>query len=337
MPEPESSGLDGAQRAAVLLLSLGEENAAQILKHMAPKEVQLVGSTMASLKSVSSDEVRGVLEQFFDAMGRHTALGIDSASYLRRALEQALGADKAGSVIDRILLGATSQGLESLKWMEARAVAEMIRFEHPQIVAIILSYLDSDHAADILSLLAEKTQADVLVRIATLDAVQPAALAELNEVLERQVAGASNAQTASVDGARTAADILNYLDTAVEAQILEQVRDLDADLGQQIQDLMFVFDNLAEMDDTAVQTLLREVSSESLLLALKGADEAVKEKFFRNMSKRAAEMLRDDLEAKGPVRVSEVEMAQKEIVGVARRLAEEGQIAIGGKGADEFV
>jgi flagellar motor switch protein FliG len=330
--------LGGAERAAVLLVSLGEEVAAEILRHMGPKEVQRVGSTIATLKDVGTEQVDGVLEDFLESIGRHTSLGVDSENYLRKTLMQALGEDKAGAVIDRILLGGNVHGLESLKWMEARTVAEMIRLEHPQIIAIILAYLDGDQAAGVLSQLDEKTRVDVLMRVATLDAVQPAALAELNAILERQIAGSANVQSANVGGAKVAAEILNFVDTSIEAELMDQLKETNAELGQEIQDLMFVFDNLAGLDDAAVQTLLREVSSENLLLALKGADESMKEKFFKNMSKRAAEMMRDDLEAKGPVRVSEVESAQKEIVSIARRLADEGQLALGTKGgAEEFV
>ena len=329
--------LGGVERAAVLLMSIGEELAAEVLKHLGPKEVQRVGTTIATLKDVSSAQVDGVVEDFLETVARHTSLGVDSENYLRNTLVQALGEDKASAIIDRILMGGTVHGLESLKWMDARTVAEMIRFEHPQIIAIILAYLDGDQSAGVIAELPEKTRADVLVRIATLDAVQPAALAELNAILERQIAGAASVQSTSVGGAKVAADILNFVDSSVEAELMEQLKEIDADLGQQIQDLMFVFDNLADLDDPAVQTLLREVSSENLLLALKGADESMKEKFFRNMSKRAAEMMRDDLEAKGPVRVSEVEAAQKEIIGIARRLSDEGQIMLSSGGGDDFV
>lgn len=334
---PTAGGLDGAQRAAVLLMSLGEEEAAEVLKHMGPKEVQKLGAAMAATQNVSREQVEGVVRDFLETVGTHTALGVDSEAYIRRVLVQALGEEKAGSVIDRILLGTSAQGLENLKWMEPRAVAELIRNEHPQIIAIVLSHLDSDHAADVLTALPEKVRPDLMMRIATLDTVQPAALQELNEMLERQVSGTTNLQTATVGGIRTASEILNFVDSSLEGEIVDEIKNVDADLGQQIQDLMFVFENLLEVDDAGIQALLREVSSDTLLVALKGADQATKDKFFQNMSKRASEMLRDDLEAKGPVRLSEVELAQKEIVSTARRMAEEGQLALGGKGGDEFV
>ncbi len=335
---PESiKALDGANRAAILLLTLGEEHAAGVLKHMGPREVQRIGAAMADMGNVTSDQVTDTVDEFLKAVGHHTALGMDSENYIRNVLVKALGQDKAAGLIDRILLGGNAQGLETLKWMEARAVAEVIRNEHPQIIAIVLSYLDADHAAAILTQLPERTQPDILMRISTLDAVQPAALQQLNEMLEKQVSGPSNLQSAAVGGVKCAAEILNFLDSSVESTLMEKVKEVDDELGTEIQDLMFVFENLREVDDPGIQTLLREVSSENLLLALKGADEDMQSKFLNNMSKRAAEMLRDDMESKGPVRVSEVEAAQKEILGIARRLADDGQIMLGGKGGDDFV
>ncbi len=250
-------------------------------------------------------------------------------------MTSALGQDKAAGIIDKILLGGNSKGLESLKWMDARAVCELIRNEHPQIIAIILSYLDSDHAAVVLAEFPEKVQADILLRIATLEGVQPAAMKELNDTLEKQLKGGANVQSSAIGGVKTAADILNFVDSVAEASIMEKVKETDEELGQEIQDLMFVFDNLIDIDDRGIQTILRETSTDTLLLALKAADDELKQKIFGNMSKRAAEMLRDDLEAKGPVRLSEVETAQKEILTITRRLADEGQVMLGGGGSAE--
>lgn len=329
--------MDGASRAAILLLSLGEQGAAQVLQHMGPKEVQRLGSAMATTKSISQSQVNEVLKEFLELAGQHTALGVDSEAYVRTVLVQALGEDRANGLMERILLGGSSHGLDTLKWMEPRAVAEMIRGEHPQIMAIVLSYLDADHAAAILAQLPPRLRVDVVLRIATLDVVQPAALQTLNEMLEKQVSGTASVRTSAVGGPKIAAEILNFADSTVEGEILDQLRETDSELGQQIQDLMFVFDNLRELDDKGMQVVLREVSSDSLLLALKGTDEALKEKVFKNMSKRAGEMLREDLETKGPVRVSEVEAAQKEILSIARRLADEGQISLGSKGSEELI
>ncbi len=332
-----SAPVTGLDRAAILLLSLGEEHAVEILKHMGPKEVQKLGGAMASLSDVSQEQMDGVLMNFLESVGRHTALGMDSEGYVRTVLIDALGKDKAGNVIDRILLGGNAQGLESLKWMEPRAVVEVIRAEHPQIIAIVLSYLDGDQAGEILSLLPENLQVDIMMRIATLDSVQPGALQELNLMLEKQLSGASNVQSAAVGGVKRAANLLNFVEGSVSSALMEKMAETDSDLSQLIQDQMFVFENLIEVDDAGFQTLLREVSSENLLLAMKGAEEEMKEKFYKNMSKRAAEMMRDDLEAKGPVRLSEVEGAQKEIVTIARRLADDGEIMLGGQGGEEFV
>ena len=338
MAEATSGKFSGVDRAAIFLLSLGETDAAQILKHMGPKEVQKVGAAMAAMANVSREQVQVILGDFIETVDNQTALGVGSEEYIRKVMVDALGEEKAGSLIDRILLGRNTKGLESLKWMDARAVAEIIRLEHPQIMAIVLSYLDSDHAAAVIGYLPERVRVDVLMRIATLDGIQPAALAELDEIMERQFSGNNgNVKSSSVGGVKAAANILNFVDSAAEGEIMELIKDTDAELGQKIQDLMFVFDNLVDVDDQGIQALLREVSSDNLIIALKGADEGVREKIFKNMSKRAAEMLRDDLEAKGPVRLSEVETAQKEILAIARRMAEAGDIVLGGKGTEQYV
>lgn len=332
-----SVDLDGVKRAAVLLLSLGEQDAAEVLRHMGPREVQKLGITMANLEDISQTQVNGVLEDFLDSVGNHTALGMDSQSYIRNVLVRALGEEKARGLVDRISLGSSAQGLEMLKWMEPRAVADILRDEHPQIVAIVLAYLDEEQSGVILSLLPEPLRAEVLMRVATLDSVQPAALHELNEILEVQMSNSGKGQSANVGGVKTAATILNFMDGHAESELIEKVKEKDLDLGQQIQDFMFVFEDLIDIDDASIQALIREISSESLLLALKGSEEKLKEKFFRNVSRRAAEMLRDDLEAQGPVRVSEVDNAQREILSIARRMADDGQIVLGGRGASEFL
>ncbi len=331
----QKQGLDYDQRAAVLLMTIGEDSAAEVLKHMGPKEVQRIGIAMTSIGDISKDVVKGVLEEFMETVNSQTSVGMGAEDYIRDVLTNALGQDKAAGIIDRILLGGNSKGLESLKWMDARAIAELIRNEHPQIITIILSYLDSDHAAVVLAEFPEKVQADVLLRIATLEGVQPAAMKELNDTLEKQLKGGANIQSSAIGGVKTAAEILNFVDAAIEASIMEKIKETDEELGQDIQDLMFVFGNLVDVDDRGIQTILREVATDTLLLALKATDDELKEKIFGNMSKRAAEMLRDDLDAKGPVRLSEVETAQKEILTITRRLADEGQITLGSGGAAE--
>ncbi len=333
----EVQDLNGTQRAAVLLMTIGEERAAEVLKLMGPKEVQRIGSAMATLTNVTKAQVERVLDEFSAVVREQTGFGIGNEDYVRKMLINALGEDKAAGVIDRILLGGSSKGLEALKWMDPRAVAEVIRLEHPQIIAIVLSYLEPDHAAEVLSLLPERTRPDIVMRIASLDGIQPQALRELDEILERQFSGGNAVQSSSVGGVKTAANILNFVESSAESEIMEMVTEVDTELAERIQDLMFVFDNLKEVDGRGIQTLLREVSSDTLVLALKGADDALKEHIFSNMSKRAAEMLRDDLEARGPVKLSDVEAAQKEILAVARRLADSGDLVLGGKGGDQYV
>ncbi|BAP44177.1 flagellar motor switch protein FliG [Pseudomonas sp. 21LCFQ02] len=329
--------LTQVEKAAVLLLSLGETDAAQVLRHMGPKEVQKVGVAMAQMRNVHREQVEEVMSEFVDTVGDQTSLGVGSDGYIRKMLTQALGEDKANGLIDRILLGGNTSGLDSLKWMEPRAVADVIRYEHPQIQAIVVAYLDADQAGEVLGHFDHKVRLDIILRVSSLNTVQPAALKELNQILEKQFSGNANTSRTTLGGIKRAADIMNFLDSSIEGALMDSIREVDEDLSTQIEDLMFVFNNLADVDDRGIQALLREVSSDVLVLALKGADEAIKEKVFKNMSKRAAELLRDDLEAKGPVRVSDVETAQKEILTIARRMAEAGEIVLGGKGGEEMI
>jgi flagellar motor switch protein FliG len=331
MSSKADTSITGAQRAAILLLTLGEQDAAEVLKHLSARDVQAVGQAMAVLTSVSREQVDQVLTRLHDDLGRQTSLGVGTEDYIRKILTNALGETKAGSLIDRILLGRSSKGLESLKWMEGRAIAEMIAQEHPQIIALVLAHLEHDQAAEVLGYLPARTRSDAIMRIATLDGVQPHALNELDEIMERQFSGNTNKlKSATVGGLKAAADILNAMETSREAELMAAIRSHDAALGSKIEDLMFVFDDLVELDDRSMQALLREVPSPRLIVALKGAEPAIRDKMFANMSKRAADMLRDDLEVAGPVRVSEVDAAQKEILGIARRLADAGQITLGG-------
>jgi flagellar motor switch protein FliG len=334
--QSKSNGPSGVERAAILLMSLGETEAAEVLKHMGAKDVQKVGAAMATLSNVTRERVSEVMERFVEELDSQTSLGVGADDYVRRVLVNALGQEKASGLIDRILLGRNSKGLEALKWMETRAVADIVRGEHPQIVAIVLSYLDPDQAADVLSQLPERMKTDVLMRIARLDGIQPAALRELDEIMEKQFSGGTNLKSSSVGGIKAAATILNLMDSSEEQAIVAKIAESDQDLSQKIQDLMFVFDDLADVDDRSIQTLLREVATDALAMALKGADPRIKDKILRNMSKRAAEMLVEDMEARGPAKLSDVEAAQKEILAAARRLADAGTIVIGGKG-EEFV
>jgi len=337
MAEAQASSRSGVEQAAILLLSLGEQDAAQVLKHLGAKEVQKVGAAMAQLAGISREEVSGVLGSFATRVEQQSSLGVDSDEYVRKVLNEALGAEKAGGVIDRILRGRSSRGLEAVKWMEPKAVAAMLRQEHPQIIAIVLSYLEPEQAGEVLAALPEDMRPDVIVRIATLDGVHPSALNELDEVLEKQFAGSSTAKTGGFGGPKIAAAILNLVGSGAEMKIIEEIAKGDATLGQKLQDLMFVFEDLKSIDDRGMQELLREVPGDKLILALKATDEELKQKFFKNMSERASQMLKDDLEAKGPVKLSEVEEAQKEILVTARRMADEGRVQLGGKGGEEYV
>ena len=328
MSNANDNALTGVQRAAVLLLSLGEEDAAEVLKHMNAKEVQKLGIAMATISGVSREQVMQVISTFGEALDKQTSLGMGADDYVRKVLVQALGEDKAGGLIDRILLGRNTTGLDTLKWMDPRAIADLVRNEHPQIIAIVLAHLDSDQAAETLKLLAERTRTDVLLRIATLDGIPPNALNELNEIMERQFAGNQNLKASSIGGVKVAANILNFMDSGQDQVILGSITQVDADLGARIQDLMFVFDNLADLGDRELQALLREVPNDRLGLALRGADAKVKEKITRNMSQRAAQILLEDMEARGPVRLSDVEGAQKEILAIVRRLADQGVISL---------
>ena len=328
---------DGLERGAILLLSLGEEGATEVFKHLGPREVQKLGAAMSNLKNVTRERVAQVLSAFRLRAEEKSSLGLNSREYLRTVLTNALGDDKAGNLIDRIMVGGDTSGIEGLKWMDSAAVAELIANEHPQIIATILVHLDRDQSSEVLSQLSERVRNDVVLRIATLDGIQPSALRELNDVLTKLLSGSANIKKTPMGGVRAAAEMLNFMTGNIEATVIESVREYDADLAQKILDEMFVFENIIDIDDRGIQLLLREIQSESLIVALKGSAENLREKIFKNMSQRAAEMLRDDLEAKGPVRLSEVEAEQKEILKVARRLADEGQIVLGGVGEDSYV
>ncbi len=330
--------LDGSEKAAILLLSLSEEDAAQILKLLEPKQVQRVGTIMAGMEDFTQQKISAVHKLFIDEIQNFSTIGFQSEEFVRKALTAALGEDRAGNLIEQIVMGGGAKGLDSLKWMDSKQVANIIRNEHPQIQTIVLSYLAPEQSAEIMTQFAEKVRLDLMMRIANLEEVQPAALQELNEIMEKQFAGQAGAQAAKMGGLKAAADIMNYLDTNVEGMLMDSIREHDEEMSQQIQDLMFVFENIADVDDRGIQAILREVAQDALMKALKGADEALREKIMNNMSKRAAEMLIDDLEAMGPVRISEVEAAQKEILSIARRLSDAGEIMLGGGGGgDEFL
>jgi flagellar motor switch protein FliG len=318
-------------------MSLGEEQAAEVFKHLAPKEVQRLGETIARMKTIPRDRFDAVLTRFETGAADQNTLVADTDEYVRTVLRKALGDDKANLLIDRILQGSDVSGIESLKWMDPAAVAELLRNEHPQSVAAILVHLEPDQSADVLKEFGERHRNEVLVRIATLDGIQPSALKDLNEVMGKVLAGSERINKAHLGGVKAAAEILNLLGNSIETAVLDYVREADNELAQKIMDNMFTFDDLASLDDKGIQALLREIQSEALVVALKGASPELRDKILRNMSTRAAETLREDLESRGPVRLSEVEAEQKEMLKTVRRLADEGQIVLGGGGDEQFV
>ena len=329
---------EGIEQSAILLMAIGEEQAAEVFKFLSPKEVQKIGESMARLKTVPRDRVESVIGEFNKSKDSSMSLVGDTDEYVSQVLRRALGDEKADMLLDRILQGRDVSGIESLKWMDPGAIGELLKNEHPQIIAAILVHLERDHSSEVIKHFTERMRNEVMLRIATLDGIQPQALQELNEVLSTVLAGGDKLKKSTLGGTKATAEILNFLGGTIESTVVESIRESDPDLAQKILDQMFTFDNVNDLDDRAIQTLLREVQSESLIIALKGADAELREKVLKNMSSRAAEMLREDLEAKGPVRVSEVEAEQREILKILRRLADEGQIQLGGKGGeDEYI
>ncbi|WIT10296.1 flagellar motor switch protein FliG [Paucibacter sediminis] len=327
----------GVEDAAILLMSLGEEEASEVFKQLSPKEVQKLGETIAKLKVIPRHRVEEVLTKFDAVAETQSMLVNDTDEYVRTVLRKALGEDKANLLLDRILQGSDVSSIESLKWMDAGSVAELLRNEHPQIVAAILAHLDYDQTSNVLKTFTERQRNEVLIRIATLDGIQPMALKDLNEVMSQILSGGDRMRKSSLGGVKTAAEIINMMGSSVEASVLDYIREADSDLAQKIMDNMFTFDDLDKIDDKGIQSVLKEVQSESLVVALKGAAPELREKIFRNMSTRAAETLREDLESRGPVRLSEVEGEQKEILKIVRRLVDEGQIVLAGGGDDQYL
>lgn len=327
----------GLNDAAIFLMSLGEEEASEVFKHFSPKEVQKLGEAIARMRSVSRDKVDEVINKFTNAAAAQSLLVSDTSDYVRSVLRRALGDDKASLLIDRILQGGDVSGIESLKWMDPLSVAELLRGEHPQIIAAILVHLEYEQSAAVLKQFTERQRSEVMLRVATLEGIQPIALKDLNEVLFKVLAGGDKIRKTSLGGVKTAAEIINLLGSNIESSVLESIGSHDPELAQKIMDKMFVFEHMVKLDDRSIQIVLREVASETLIVALKGASSELMDKFLNNMSKRASASLREDLEARGPLRLSEVEEQQKEIIKIVRRLADEGQVVIGGGADDSFV
>lgn len=326
--------------SAILMMALGEDAASEVFKFLNPKEVQELGTAMAELTQLTRNDMDQVLEDFREEADQFMAVTLDSSDYIRSVLTKALGSDRAAGIIEDILDaeggGGAGSGIDALNWLDAPSVAELIADEHPQIIATILVHLERDRAADILVELNERLRDDVVLRIATFGGVQPNALQELTEVLNTMLTG-QGAKRSKMGGPRTAAEILNYMNTASEEAIVSSLRTMDADLTERIVEEMFVFDNLLDLEDSAIQLILKEIETTTLTVALKGAADELREKFFKNMSNRAADMLREDIEAQGPIRISRVEEEQKTVVEVARRLAESDQITLTSMGSDEYV
>jgi len=332
----EVDSLSNTERAAVLLLLLGEQQAADIIKYLDPKEVQALGAAMVAVVDLSQEAVNLVLDDFIATIRRQTTLGLGSIDYVENVLRKALGEDKAASVLGRIMPGSASRGLEILRWMDARSIAEMIRLEHPQVIAIILSVLEYEVAADVLNFLPGESRPEIMQRIGALETVQPAAMKELEQIMKTQFANNSSAKSSSFGGVKTAAKIMNFVKVDIESKLMSGLVEMDPDIAQRIQDNMFTFDNLVNVDNRSIQALMRNIEPDLLMTALKGADEAVKQKFFDNMSARARVMFIDDMEAKGPLRISDVEEAQKSAMRIARKLADAGELVLAGRG-DDFV
>lgn len=327
----------GIEDAAILLISMGEEEAAEVFRHLSPKEAQRLGEKMARTRMIPRDRYERVLLRFEAQVQEEGAIDLDTDTYVRKVMRRALGDDKANLLLDRIVRVNDAPGIDNLKWMDPAAVADLLRREHPQIVAVILVQLEPDQVSEVLRRFPEGHRNEVMIRLATLDGVQPAALKELSDVLSQVLAGGDRMRKANLGGVKSAAEVLNLLGSSIETSVLDYIRETDAELAQKIMDSMFTFDDLMRVDDRGIQALLKEVQSESLLVALKGATDEMREKVFRNMSSRAAEMLREDLASRGPVRVSEVEAEQKEILQIARRLSDEGQLMLGGGGDGQFL
>ena len=334
--QEELAELNGTQRAAVLVLLLGEQQASDIIRYMNPKEVQALGGAMVALSDLSQEVVNAVLDDFVATLKKQTSLGLGTNEYVEKVLKRALGPDKAASVLSRIMPGQGSKGLDILKWMDARSIAEMIRGEHPQVTAIILSVLEYDVAADVLAFLNPAARAEIMQRVASLETVQPSAMEELEAIMKSQFSNNSSAQSSSFGGVKAAAKIMNFAKADLESSVMAGLTSLDAELTQKIQDNMFTFENLSGVDNRGIQTLMRAVEPDMLMTALKGAADFVQEKFFGNMSTRARAMFMDEMEAKGPLRIADVEEAQKNIMRMAKKMSDAGELMLVGRG-DGFV
>ena len=327
----------GTRKSAILLMSLGEEGAGSVLRYLPHSIVQEMGEAMATLTQVRRDEVGVVMEEFRLETEQYSALHLDSRTYLRSVLNKALGDERAADLLENILESNNSaSGIERLNQLEATEVVEIIRDEHPQIIATLLVHMDRTKAAEVLEKLPERVRHDAVLRVATFGGVQPAALKELTDVLNEMLSG-EGTKRSRLGGVRVAAEIVNMMSSTQEESVIKHVREHDEALAQKMIDEMFLFENLLGLEDRNIQLVLKEVESESLIVALKGAPQELRDKFLKNMSQRAAETLREDIEMRGPVRVSQVEAEQKSILVIVRRLADAGEIVLAGNGDDSYV
>jgi len=329
--------LTGTEKSAILMMLLGEDEAAAVIQNLTPREVQHLGIAMYNVGGVDQETVNAVLDEFLDTIKKQTGLGLGAGKYIENVLTKALGDDKAQSVLGRITPSSSESQIDILDWMDARSISELIIDEHPQIKALIISYLDFGLAADVLTLLPDEIQPDIVRRIATIESVEPVAIKELERVMKAKFAANTSLRASQIGGVKAAAKIMNFTKTDMETRILNEIKKRDRDLMIEIQDNMFVFENLGGSDDRSLQTLLRSVDQDVLVIAMKGADQALQDKLLGCMSTRAAANIRDEMEALGPVRLTEVQEAQKQIINVARKLSDDGTIVLAGRGGEEMV
>lgn len=337
MAEDSEIQISGTEKAAILMMLLGEDEAAAVIQNLTPREVQHLGIAMYNVGGVDQETVNAVLDEFLDTIKKQTGLGLGAGKYIENVLTKALGDDKAQSVLGRITPSSSESQIDILDWMDARSISELIIDEHPQIKALIISYLDFGLAADVLTLLPDEIQPDIVRRIATIESVEPGAIKELERVMKAKFAANTSLRASQIGGVKAAAKIMNFTKTDMETRILNEIKKRDRDLMIEIQDNMFVFENLGGSDDRSLQTLLRSVDQDVLVIAMKGADQALQDKLLGCMSTRAAANIRDEMEALGPVRLTEVQEAQKQIINVARKLSDDGTIVLAGRGGEEMV
>jgi len=328
--------MDSLERAAIILLGLGEDPAAKVLQYLEPKHVTKVGKAMKSVVGLSKEKIHEVVTEFCDLAEKQTSLGVDSENYIRNMLKKALGENRAAALIETILSGEDS-GLDSLRWLDPKSVADILRNEHPQTIATVLTYLDTEQAANVIRYFHQPRKVDLLMRMSAMDSLKPEAISELSHIVEQQLQGFNPGQTSGKGGIKSVADIVNFLDVEVEAEVLDGIGEVDTELREKIVDNMFLFENLAGLESRDMQAVLKDVSNDVLMIALRGADDVTRDFIFTNMSKRAAELLKDDLESAGPVKISEVEEAQKSVIAVARKLADNGEISLGTKGSNQLI